>query len=244
MERSSHLTVQSYIVNRSTFSSLVGGCVIVGFLVNDHGHASFLLPGGLDSVVSGWTCAINALKEWRINLQLLTRLSHNAMGLSLPDFTNRVFELWYVHSCSVSQFLVDPVAHFDGHLWSWVFNLIEINVVCILLEWVIFHVFTCPLWDLLFYTLVLLLAAVKESFIGGLVALIRRYRYSFRESCFSSSKNVVDCVFSVWASSGESFHQVLLHLRLLRVVSSTRGRFPVLVSLKIAPIWERILEML
>jgi hypothetical protein len=51
-------------------------------------------------------------------------------------------------------------------------------------------------------------------------------------------------VFSVWASSGESFHQVLLNLRLLRVVSSTRCRFPVLVSLEIAPIWQRIRKML
>lgn len=234
-------------MNSSTFAiSFLRSCVI-GFFIRDHGRqASFLLPGGFDIVVSVGTCAINTLKEWRINLQLLTRLSHNTMGLSLPNFINGVLELWYVHCCSVSQFLIDSVAHFNGHLWSWVFYLIEVNVVCILGKWVIFDSFTCSLylWDLLFFTLVLRLATVKESFIGGLVALIRRHRYSFRKSCFSSSKNVVNCVFSVWASSGESFQQVLLDLRLLRMVSSTRCRFPVLVSLKIAPIWKRILEML
>ena len=63
VERSGHLTVQTYIVDGSTLTFL-GCCVIVWFFSGDHrGHASLLLPGGLDGVISIWTRTINALKK-------------------------------------------------------------------------------------------------------------------------------------------------------------------------------------
>ena len=246
MEGSGHLTVQTYIVDGSTLTFL-GCCVIVWFFSGDHGrHASLLLPGGLDGVISIWTRTINALKKWRINLQVLTWSSHNTVGLPLPDFVDRVFELGDVHSRSISQLFVDSVTHLGGrHLCSWVFYLTEVNMVCILGKWVVFDRFGSPLRGLLIFSLVLRLSAVKESLICGFVALIRRNRYPFGLATrFSSSKNVVNCVLSVWAAGGESSHEVTLDLLLLRMVSSARSRFPVLVSLEIASIRKRVLEML
>ena len=77
-------------------------------------------------------------------------------------------------------------------------------------------------WSLWLFNDLVLTAVIEEAFIGGLVALVRRNRNSLLLTCFSSSKNVVNSVLSVGASSGQSPHQVGLNLRLLRVVSSTR----------------------